>query len=130
MATWQELGEEHLRAAKVLKDKRMLRGAINRAYYAAYAVATHTLNESGATVNIGERQNPSHAQIAQLVRHNLDPRRFTDQDRQNLSRRVRQLQRFRVMADYDPSSYIDSGIATDCVRDAVYVSDRLGRTVA
>lgn len=126
MSSWSDLAFESLGAAKLLLTEGLHRSSASRSYYAAYAAATAALMKGGADVAIAGRANPSHIQLIQLVRHNLDPRRHSPRDRSDLARRMRNLFRSRVMADYDPGARVDRVEALRCVRDASALMATLG----
>lgn len=126
MPTWIQLADESLSAAKTLLAEGCHRSCASRAYYSAYASATHALLASGHRVGSAHSPNPSHSQIATMVQHNLDSKRFDLPARRDLSRRVRMLQRFRIVGDYMPVESIDRPRAIACVRDAARVREELG----
>ena len=117
MATWNDMASEGTRASKLLMDAGMLRACASRAYFSAYAALSGHLVSRGYAGPNG-RANPAHEQIASLTRHNLDPRRFSEQTRRELARRVKDLQRRRVSADYDPRGVLSVEVSRQCVRDA------------
>jgi hypothetical protein len=104
----------------------MHRSCISRAYYAAYAGATAALVAADVQVGDAARPNPSHARLASLVKHNLDSKRFSNADRSDLARRVRNLRRTRELAEYDPRCTVDGSMALQSVRDASVVIARFG----
>lgn len=118
MADWNRLGQSSLRSAKLLKEAGEFRSAISRAYYAAYAFSTGRLIDDGHTVGGEGRSNPSHQRLQTMIEANANTAGRSNERRRDLARRFRNLRRFRVMADYDPSSYVDEQLALTCVRDA------------
>lgn len=125
--SWKTLAHESLEAAKRLKDAGLLRSAASRAYYAGYSAATDGLVRSGALERnaSGSVHNPKHSALPNLVRNNLDRRLYPDWQRKDLSRRLRDLQRVRVVADYDPTGVIPPTWVTDSVRNAATIVDRI-----
>ena len=124
MPTWSQISTESLAAAKRLRDARLFRSSVSRAYYSAYAAATGALC-GRATVSGAGRANPGHEQVVELVRHNLDPRRFSDWQRQRLAGALRTLRRNRLSADYEPSSSITEATAVESLREAAAVYAQL-----
>ncbi|MBX3364248.1 MAG: hypothetical protein KF866_05720 [Phycisphaeraceae bacterium] len=104
MGSWNAVRDEQFGAAQHCKDGRYVRGCLSRAYYATYAAATEALQRAGIDVSIGGRPNPGHEQLIELVRHNLNRRKFSDEDRMKMARNMRRLLSFRIGADYDPES--------------------------
>lgn len=112
MATWSELAQDNLNAAKALHKDGFVRSCMNRAFYSAYAGITGALHSSGFTVSSDERPNPSHHQLQVMARNNLD-----EKIRKTVSRDLNRLLAFRVVADYDPMSSLeaqDSLMAVQC----------------
>jgi uncharacterized protein (UPF0332 family) len=126
MATWFDMSNDSLGAAKLLLQKGRMRSCVSRSYYATYAGGTAALLAAGAAVGDDERPNPSHYRLAKLMKHNLDPKRFGEATRKDVSRRVRNLRRARELAEYDPSATIDKQLALQCVRDASVVLATIG----
>ncbi len=126
MHRWRFVGEDSLQAATVLRNARHLRSSISRAYYSAYACATSALLRGRADVSSAARSNPGHAQLQELLRHNLDRRRYDGRARAEFERRMRVLHRARLMADYEPTSHVPPDVAVDCLRHASFLAERLG----
>ena len=125
MATWKDLGDDSLNAAKRLRDHGHLRSAISRAYYSAYASASDALLRSGVDFSSASFPNASHPQLQQLVRHNLDSKQFPERVRKEAATKIRNLFRFRATADYDPASHISQALAVGCIRDAAWIVEQL-----
>lgn len=126
MGSWTDMSRESLSGAKLLLMHGFVRSCVSRSYYAAYAGATAALLASHVSVGDQERPNPSHHRLASLIKHNLDPSRFKESVRTDVSRRVRNLRRFREMAEYSPASSVDKHLALQCVRDASAVLASVG----
>lgn len=126
MDSWMSISNDSLVAAKLLLSKGHYRSCISRSYYAAYAGGTAALLAGGVSVGDQARPNPTHHRLPSLLKHNLDPACFRREERTDLSRRVRNLRRFREMAEYDPGATIDNHLARQCVRDASVVLARVG----
>jgi len=123
--SWDEMSRDSLSAAKLLKDSGRWRSAVSRAYYAVYAACTHVLRAEFDVSNAG-RPNPSHEQVATMVRHNLGGSRFNELERRDLAKRYRDLLRSRTMADYDHASTVDGVLALACLRNAAAVCAKIG----
>ncbi|MBY0311640.1 MAG: HEPN domain-containing protein [Phycisphaerales bacterium] len=115
-----------MQSSKLLLEHGHFRAAVSRAYYSAYSMVTSGLIQSGHTVSVGERPNPSHAQVAVMIQHNLDKRRFDKIAIRELSRKVRRLYAMRLSADYAPQDSIEQAEALQAVRDASTVQIKLG----
>lgn len=115
MATWHEMSQQNLDAAKLLKDRHMFRSSVSRAYYAVYCVLSGALAPQYASDFAHAGNNPSHGQLQQLVRNNLAPRRFGDRFRQSVHRRLCQLWALRAIADYAPERTIDEAATLEAL---------------
>lgn len=118
MASWTEMANESLRAAKSLKDASLYRSSVSRTYYFAYAAAVQAVVDSGHATDYGDRPNPTHLQLQQMIRRNLNAKRFAESTRRRLSRDLRDLFRSRAAADYDPKSTVDRVFTLNCLRMA------------
>ncbi len=126
MDSWTSISNDSLVAAKLLLSKGHNRSCVSRSYYAAYAGGTAALLAGGVSVGDQARPNPAHHRLAKMLKHNLDPARFRQEERTDLSRRVHNLRRCREMAEYDPGATIDKRLALLCVRDASVVVAKTG----
>lgn len=126
MDSWTSISKDSLVAAKLLLSNGHIRSCVSRSYYAAYAGGTAALLAGGVNMGDRVRPNPTHSQLPKLLKHNLDPVRFQLAERTDLSRRVRNLRRFREMAEYDAEATISNCDALQCVRDASVVLAKTG----
>lgn len=118
MSGWDAMGEDSLNAAKLLLDSGYARSSMSRAYYSAYCTLSGELARAGTTISAMDRPNPGHEQLMTLVANNLDPARFSAEQRRRMSRRFRNLLRLRVMADYDAENGVADTDALIAVREA------------
>ena len=115
MATWKELSDDSLAAAKALLRQGCLCSCISRAYYAAYSAATSELRKAkGVRFRYGW-SNPSHEQLPRLIRGKLS---LPESSRRELLRAIRRLRMAREDADYRPAVSIDRILAVNIVRAA------------
>jgi uncharacterized protein (UPF0332 family) len=112
------MAAESLAASKALLGGGMYRSGVSRAYYAAYSRATAMLLDRGVSVLGMGRTNPTHAQVPLMLRSGLDPTRYGVGARRDLSRRLRNLRRWREMADYEPGTVVGRDLALLSVREA------------
>ena len=114
MATWREMGEDNLKAARKLLAEEHYRSSVTRSYYAVYCLMTSELVKRGASFPRGWN-NPAHDQLPDMVLNNTD---FP----QNIRRRLRQtlvvLRRAREDADYRPTANVGRDIALEGLRRA------------
>lgn len=129
MATWTELSVDSFESAKTLLERKRMRSSVSRAYYAAYSAITFELARTRGVTFAHGRNNPSHEQLPALIRHNLNRRRFPDPARRDLNKALRRLRFARVEADYVPSAHCDASVARNCLRDALFVLERMGMAV-
>ena len=125
MATWTELSQEALQAAKSLAGQGLWRSSINRSYYAAYCAVTSELVRRRVSFARGWN-NPAHEQVPDLIEHNLSLPRAT---RRRLKRIMRVLRRVREDADYRPAIVIERAHALDSLRMAAVVLKEMGVTI-
>lgn len=121
MATWSDIAQENLAAAKQLHGAEHVRSCLNRAYYCAYAHLTGVLVDAGHTVSSGNRANPGHQQLIELTRHNL-PRGVGA----GVVRMLRRLVSFRLAADYDPESQLSQTESLEALRSASKIMELTG----
>ena len=125
MATWTELSQEALQAAKKLAGQGLWRSSINRSYYAAYCAVSGELVKRRVNFARGW-QNPAHEQLPDLIENNLALPQTT---RRRLKRIVRVLRKAREDADYRPGIVVNRALALDRLRDALTVMNELGLKV-
>jgi uncharacterized protein (UPF0332 family) len=121
VATWDDLAEDSLSAAKTLFESGHYRSCATRCYYAAYAALTRRFLDAGLAFGRGWN-NPPHEQMARLVRGNL---RVADWEKQQIGRCLRRLRVSRENADYRPRIVVDEATAKQCLRDASAILLRL-----
>jgi hypothetical protein len=95
--TWLLMAKGNESAARILQRSQRYRSAMSRAYYAAFALATHCLLTAGAT--FGGRTSPPHRDLRGLVRAHLTagwPAARADA----LDAALGALYRLRIDADY------------------------------
>ena len=106
---WIQVGQDHLRAAKLLLGKHP-RSAVSRAYYAAHSVLTDRLVRAG-WVPAGNRQMPPHDRQSRLLQQHLGAN-------PQLRALIGKLYTRRIDADYNRQATIGNDIARQAVRDA------------
>jgi uncharacterized protein (UPF0332 family) len=115
--TWIEIGQDHLKAAKLLLIGRHSRSAISRAYYAAHAVLAERLIQHGWRPAEG-RETPPHHRQGYLARQHLG--------NEKVGTLVVKLYTRRLAADYQRGVTIDDAVARQALRDVSQVFVRLG----
>ena len=111
VATWQEMSQDCLKAAKKLLDEELFRRSISSSYYAAYAAVTAELVAKGVSFAHGWN-NPAHEQLPELVMNNLNlPRK----SKHELRKALLILRPSRENADYRPQVSIDRRLALESV---------------
>ncbi len=128
MSDWADIANDSLAAAKELKESGRVRSCLSRAYYSAYAGVTGELVSCLGSIGPNGRENPGHEQVVKMVKHNLNPERFSLKQRQELGRCFKRLLSFRIEADYDPSSSLDEQDAVLSLKHASRVLAILGST--
>ena len=125
MSTWEELSLETASVAKsLLSKKEQYRACMSRAYYAAFYAATSVLSRvKNVNFDYG-RNNPSHRQLAGLLRDNLPF--LPEWKRRELVSAVRRLFKERIDADYRRFARIDRQVALNAIRDSGRVLRILG----
>jgi len=121
LATWQELSLDCLRAAKMLAGEGFWRSSVNRSYYAAYCAVTSVLVARNVRFARGW-SNPTHAQLLDLITHNLA---LPQNVRRRLRKYIRILRQAREDADYRPGISIDRVVSLDYIRNADFVLKEL-----
>jgi len=121
MATWKELGDGSLAAAKHLFSAGQYRSSVSRAYYAAYCALTSSLAQQGVAFGRGWN-NPPHEQLPRLVRGNLQAPEW---QRREINHALRRLRLHREDADYRPAAEVGQIVARDCLRDASMIIQRM-----
>lgn len=112
--SWREASEVSFASAQSLYNVTGdNRGALNRAYYAAYqacaAAAVAHGDEKGFPSNWN---NPSHEQLPDLIRNNGD---LTLNTRERVSRNLGILRRERETADYKPWRSVENDTVLKCL---------------
>ena len=119
MATWQELSEDNLAAAKELLQTGRLRSSLSRSYYAAYCAVTAKLVQKKVDFPHGWN-NPAHDQVIALIRDNLP---LSTSSRRRILKAVNYLRVQREAADYRPGGAVQQSAAIDSVRYAQQVME-------
>jgi uncharacterized protein (UPF0332 family) len=114
VATWGEMSRDSLLAAHRLLAEGHLRSSVSRSYYAAYSSISGALVRRGVAFAHGWN-NPSHEQVAALVRNGLA---LPSGLRRQVNQAIRRLRVAREGADYHPGATIDRALAVACVHDA------------
>lgn len=115
---WQVLGEHQRHAAVVLRDAKLARASVGRAYYAAYSLLTAELLAAGVD-NFGRFKNPDHADLPLLVRTRVT--RLKPRVRSEISQSLRFLRTMREDADYRPGREISASDALEAARALVTI---------
>lgn len=126
MATWQEIGIDNFRTARILYDSPNpdYRSATSRFYYAAFAILTHELIQCNAAADFREgRATPGHSQLPGLIETHFT--HFGSERTANLVWYVRNLYRDRIDADYSLLR-VDRQSGTKSYRAAAKVFQYLG----
>ncbi len=99
MADWKDIGVDNFRTAVLLFEDKKYRSATSRFYYAAFSVITHELIQRNAGPDFAQgRVTPSHAQVSTLIDQYFV--HFSEERRRNFARRVNNIYRDRLAADY------------------------------
>jgi uncharacterized protein (UPF0332 family) len=123
LATWRELSQDSLEAAKTLVSEGRLRSSISRSYYAAYCALTSDLVTRGIRFTHGWN-NPAHQQLPDLAARNLV---LPPSARRRVTKLIRLLRYAREDAVYRPGITVDRTLALNCLRDAIALMQDLGR---
>jgi uncharacterized protein (UPF0332 family) len=121
MATWEEMSRDSFRSAQKLLAEGHLRSSVSRSYYAAYAIVSAELIHKGLTFAHGWN-NPSHEQVAALIRNGLA---LSPNVRHQLNRAIRRLRIGREDADYRPGATVDRHTALAAIHDANLIRQTL-----
>jgi uncharacterized protein (UPF0332 family) len=114
VATWEEMSRDCLLAAQKLLGEGHWRSSVSRSYYSAYSAISGVLVQSGVAFVHGWN-NPSHEQVAALVRNGLA---LPIGLRRQINQAIRRLRVAREGADYHPGAAIDRALALACIHDA------------
>lgn len=117
MATWQEMSQDNLKAAKHLLIAELFRRSISSSYYAAYSIITDELVAKGVSFAHGWL-NPAHEQLPELILNNLGLSRNTKHE---LRKALAILRKLRENADYRPTISADERLA----REAIQLAQRV-----
>ncbi len=97
--SWNDLAQENFEAASLLRERKLWRPCVSRAYYAAYAEVTGRLVELGLTPR--EHMGTwSHDAIPDMIRWHL--MKSSRAAAENMAIGMTRLYALRVIADYDP----------------------------
>ena len=115
--TWDDLSRENLAAAKLLASAGLLRSAVSRAYYAAYAAVSAKL--VGKTSFPAGRHGPSHDRLPKLAMNYLSS--LPVYERRRVSNASWRLYQRRVDSDYKPPVVIGSNLVRESIQDAAFI---------
>ncbi len=121
MATWQEIGQDNIKAAQVLYEQQQFRSSVSRSYYAAFSVITHLLSEAGVRYG-GLQETPSHQALPGLMKKHLA---LAGWQMSAAIAIVRRLYAVRIAADYQRRT-TDAATAREAIRDAAALFRYLG----
>jgi uncharacterized protein (UPF0332 family) len=122
---WFAMAQESAQAAQIAEDAGLYRSTVSRYYYAAYQAVTAVLLYLGTQPPV-EREAWSHEATPEMLRDHL-PRVVPSRDtRKDLARRLAELYRGRVMADYtgDATSLVSTKVDT-YRKSAKYILDTM-----
>ena len=118
------MSAECLLASKRLLDEKCHRGSVNRSYYAAYCAISGLLPPA---MKFGNRSNPPHERVKELVTKTLKMPQFVGKSRRfQMAKRFNYLRMTRVDADYKPGVRIDRSEALQCLHIAIFICRTLG----
>ena len=117
---WRALARGSERAARLAEAGECPRSAASRYYYAAYQAATALLLYRGLTPPAG-REAWNHADTPALLQDQMQPLMRSRDKRGDISRRLADLYRLRVAADYEASELVGAGRVQAAGRDARFV---------
>lgn len=131
MATWEQMANDNLLAAKALQKMGHHRSAVTRAYFAAYSAVTSELALVKG-VKFTFEINPSHGELASLTLNHLPLKVFATHMRRNIKRSQGLLWKARVEADYVPHATIGPSETLIAMKEAsfVFANTRAGRVKA
>jgi uncharacterized protein (UPF0332 family) len=95
--SWADMSSQAWSAARMLAGSNNRRGALNRAYYAAFAALTSEIRKRTMTFPAGY-EHPPHVQMGRFVKRCFDDR--SKADRQDLRDAIKRLYQARIEADY------------------------------
>lgn len=126
--SWFDISRDNLKAARVAKKHGYSRSASSRAYYAAYAALAGVFQQAGDVQFRYEGNNPGHRQLLALAANNLNTKQYSNHDRREIKRSLKQLQALRINADYNSqlSHLAEQEEALISLRNAASVLRRLG----
>ena len=117
---WQEMARVSEEAARLAEAGGCLRPAASRYYYAAYQAVTALLLYRGLTPPV-EREAWGHDETPALLLDQLRTVIRSRDKRNDLAKRLVDLYRLRIIADYQGSRVLSSGRLTIAARDARYI---------
>lgn len=117
---WLEMALDSMQAAQNLADSNFWRSSASRCYYAAFQAATALLLYSRLTPP-EEREAWSHEDTPDIFRDHLHPIVPSRDKRNDLSRRLRELYKVRVQADYISKASFDAEKVGAIRKDAGYI---------
>lgn len=111
-----------MKASRLLEQQKNHRGAINRAYYAAFSAMTAEIRKRTMDFAHGY-EHPRHIELDRYIKKFLIDR--SKADRQDLRDEIKRLYRARVEADYRHAAGLDDRDVRDARHDADYVLQSL-----
>jgi uncharacterized protein (UPF0332 family) len=114
LATWIEIANANLKAAKILHRESEFRSSATRSYYAAYAAVTAKAIERGVQFPYGGN-NPTHEQLPNIILNNLN---LSLRNKREAAAIIRRLRAARVSADYVPHESVDENTSRESLKDA------------
>jgi uncharacterized protein (UPF0332 family) len=121
---WKELSAENEKAAQLNYEAGLYRASVSRAYYAIYQLMTDICIEHGDASQFPTGwNNPSHAQLPDLIKNNGD---LDITARRKISGLLRSLRDTRETADYRPGRTIDRNDAHDALNTVKQIKRSLG----
>jgi hypothetical protein len=125
---WNAVASQQANTVRVLKEVKLYRPCVSRAYYATYSLITAMLHEQGVTkfaaAGNRSRRNPDHASLPGLIEGTL--RGLSKPQRRDLKAALIRLRARREDADYRPDSYVEKDTAREAARDMHYAAELVG----
>jgi len=111
MATWHDIGNQNLEAAKMLLTGSKFRSAASRAYYAAFAMVNEVFQRGGFMRGL---RTPSHRMMPRLIEHTFS--HLSMRRRWQLAGEYRELYALRIGADYQRGQTVNRQTALRAVK--------------
>lgn len=124
MSSWMEMSDASRRAMQALAGLKNRRGAVNRAYYAAFSATTAALRKRVSQFPHGF-EHPPHTQLGRFVKKHLTT--MTKADRDEIRLALARLYEARIDADYRHESDPSDADMRSAMADASFVIESLYR---